>query len=648
MNTLHSPFGAPRKELINGLQKGVVVLLFVLLLSFVGMYMLMTINLERQNAQQEKLSAFFELVHSAEEHWLEWLLAGDSQIFNENGPQSSSPSHLHQMLVSEYRLIESNIDDFGAMDGVDLAGSLVLLNTLSQRELDSSPLLEKERIAAYFSFKGLEALDDRLLQISVDLDYQRQIFIERLIWVPVAIFLLIVIVVLLLASRLARQLRSGFISLHYVLDHRKHGHVSILAPRNVVDEFTDLSHLVDNELASRDFDLNQQEESLNLIEKALSQVDVPFLVTNHEGDVVWLSAGAERLWFRNTALFESLFGIDSGLDDPIGERVSDSILLSDQALRLKLSDGIYWLSVGRFISESGAEPDNLQRIISIQIKSEMAEFDVLHHSLKLIEQDVWNAPIRILRADSPYAGFAKSLEVVRRKVVRLFDSLNAASVQTNNLEKITKLQQIAYLIDEKTNHNEQLVNDVIAIEEIPFEGLQVELNDMAWLSEQVRDSLILGYELVLQRLALVEKDLSSDVFLLADVDRCLNEVRAGVLSSLAATEGESEKIRHRFAIDVEHDISKVQDQIEAMKSMAASTLSLLESDRSVGVARLDRARESINEMVERIHSLMAKTTSNISEAAIDVSLDDAPLDDAPLKESNDEWDEWGEFEYFRF
>jgi hypothetical protein len=68
-----------------------------------------------------------------------------------------------------------------------------------------------------------------------------------------------------------------------------------------------------------------------------------------------------------------------------------------------------------------------------------------------------------------------------------------------------------------------------------------------------------------------------------------------------------------------------------MKSMAASTLSLLESDRSVGVARLNRARESINEMIEQIHGLMTKTASSISEDTIyDVSIE----------ESNDEWDEF--------
>ncbi|WP_421855239.1 hypothetical protein [Marinomonas sp.] len=628
MNTQHSPFGAPRKELINGLQKGVVALLFLLLLAFTSMYMLMSINLEKQNVHQEKLSELLGVVHSAEEHWLQWLLVGDRLISNR--AEAPSSSYLHQRLVSEYRLMDSRLSEFELTSGVDVSDSLALLDSFSLKELDSLPLTGEERGAVYSSFEHLEALDDELVQISVSLDYERQLFVERLIWFPVAIFLVLAAIVIMLSVRFGRQLRSGFSSLHHILDHRKHGHTSMLPSRKVIDELTDLGHLIDNELASRDFDLDQQNENLNLIEKTLAKVDEPFFVTNHQGDITWLSAGAERLWFRNTSLFESLFGIDSGLDDPLGERISDSILFSDQDLKLNLSDGVYWLSVHHFASELEDDSSSLQRLVFIQTKAEMAEFNILHHSLKLIEQDVWNAPIRLSRQDSPYADFAKSLEVVRRKVVMLFDALSASSVQTHSLEKITKLQQIASLIDEKTDHNEQSVNDLVVINDAPFEEFKIELNDMVWLSEQVRDSLILGYELVLQRLALVEKDLSSDVFLLGDVDRCLNEVRAGVLASLAATEGESEIIRRRFAVDIEHDISKVQDQIEDMKSMAASTLSLLGSDRSVGLARLDRARESINEMLERIHGLISKTTTSISDGSKDVFI----------KESNDELDEF--------
>jgi hypothetical protein len=629
MNTLHSPFGAPRKELVNGLQKGVVALLFVLLLAFVGMYMLMNTNLDRQSVRQEKLSELLGLVHNAEEHWLQWLLVEDRQAFSaENEP--FSPRYLHQMLVSEYRLIEQHLSAFESMLDVDISASLMLLEELSKKELEAELFTDEEKRIVYATLADLESFNDKLLGVRVNLDYERQLFSERLMWGYLAMFSGIAILILILAARFVRQLRSGFLTLHYVLDHRKRGHVSALPSRNVIDEFTDLSHLVDNELASRDFDLDQQDESLSLIEKALSQVEESFFVTNHQGDIAWLSAGAERLWFRNTSLFESLFGIDSGLDDPIGERVADSILLSEQALKLNLSDGLYWLSVHSFVAETEIEADSRRRFVSIRSKSEMAEFDVLYHSLKLLEQDVWDAPIRVSRQGSPYVSFAKSLEGMRQKVMALFDALNAATMQTNSFEKITKLQQIASLIDEKTAHNGLSVNEVVTVNDTLLNGFQAELNDMAWLSEQVRDSLILGYELILQRLVLVEKDLSSDVFLLGDVERCLNEVRAGVLLSLSATEGESENIRRRFAVDIEHDISKVQEQIEEMKSMSASTLSLLESDRSVGVARLDRARESIAEMMERIHGLMAKTTSSIS---VDTS------EDTLVKKSNDEWNE---------
>ena len=633
MNTPHSPFGAPRKELINSLHKGVVVLLFMLLLAFSGMYVLMSMNLDKQNAHQEKLSELVSLVHSSEEHWLQWLLVGDRIIYSNDGEKEAeapTASQLHQLLLGEYRLMASHLSEFELTSGVDVTAAMDFLDSLALRDLDVVPLNEVERKFAYASFEQIESLDDQLLQISVSLDYERQLFIDRLIWGPIVIFIILALILVLLTVRFGRQLSSGFASLHNILDHRKHGHASILQSRQIIDEFTDLSHLVDNELASRDFDLERQSESLHLIEKALTQVTEPFFITNQQGDIAWLSSGAERLWFRNTSLFESLFGIDSGLDDPLGERVSDSILFSDEDLKLSLSDGVYWLSVHPMATDSEEEA-SLQRLIRIQTKSEMTEFNILHNSLKLIEQDVWNAPIRLSRADSPYVGFAKSLEAMRQKVVGLFEALSSSSVQTHSLEKITKLQQIASLIDEKTDHNENSVNELVTVNETPLEDFKEDLHSVAYLTEQVRDSLILGYELVLQRLALVEKDLSSDVFLLGDVDRCLNEVRAGVLASLAASDGESEKVRHRFAVDLEHDISKVQEQIEGMKSVAASTLSLLESDRSVGVARLDRARESVNEMLERIHGLLSRTApSRLNDASENIIT----------KESNDELDEF--------
>ncbi|WP_137169275.1 hypothetical protein [Marinomonas sp. FW-1] len=628
MNTPHSPFGAPRKELINRLQKGVAALLFMLLLVFSGVYVAISMSLEQQRQEQAKLNELLVLTQSAKEHWLQWLLLGKGDD-GDIARSAMETDDFSQTLQREYGLIESRLPNFLLLADENVSDSLILLDAMIQKEPEQRLLTESERMAAYSSFDQLKAINEKLQQTRVSLDYKHQLFADRLMMGCIAAFILLMAILLILSVRFATQLRTGFSSLQAVLDHYKHSHAHVLPPRNVVDELTDIGHIIDNELASRDFDIRQSQESLELVEKALGKVDEAFFITNHEGDVSWLSAGAGHLWYRNTALFESLFGIDPGLDDPIGERIADSILLCEDSVVLNLSDGMYELKVERLAPDSEEEASRLQCFISIKAKSEMAELEVLHHSLKLMSHDVWDAPIRPLRASSPYASFAKSLELTRQNVISVFDVLNSLSLQTKPVEKVTKLQQIASLIDEKTNHNKASGNDVALVDDSLGDVFQGELNDVVWLSEQIRDSLILGYELVLQRLALVEKDLSSDVFLLGDVERWLNEVRAGVLTSLAATEGESEGVRHRFAVDLQHDISNVQKQIQEMKSMTSSTLSLLESDRSVGVARLDKARVSVNEVLERLHSMIERASISISSVADD---------DNSAEESNSEWE----------
>ncbi|MBJ7536801.1 hypothetical protein [Marinomonas transparens] len=633
MNTPHSSFSAPRKELVSSIQKSLVLFIMLVLVLVFGMYKLMDLNLEHQSKQQDKLSELLYLVQNAEEHWLEWMLVNDGgseggTSFSNNQTLSDS-DHFRQMLLSEYELIDFHLVDFKEVSSIDVSDALGLL----KKEVKIGPFSAQDQDIIYRSFDQLEILDTKLLEVGVRLDYERKLFLERLIWAPIAALVIIVLVAVILSMLFTRRLRTGFSHLHHILDHHKHGHSSIEPQRKVVDEFTDIGHLVDNELSSRGYDIEHRNIRISLIEKALSKVDQPLLVVNNEGDIIWFSAGFEHLWNENASVFESIFGIDAGLDSPMGERVADAVLQSDELLTLGLVDGFYSMGIRGFDGGQSSDQNNLQCLIAINLKSEAAELEVLRKSLALMEQDVWNIPIRVLREDSPYISFAMTLEALRGKVVALFDALNDVKGQTNSSEKITKLQQIASIIDEEINDNNQVVNEVVPVLDVLPNDVQSELNEVAILSQTVRDSLIVGYESVLQRLALVEKDLSSDVFLLDDVDRCLNEVRAGALSSLAATEGESENVRRRFSIDLNHDIDSVQSQIESMKKAASSTLSLLESDRSVGVARLDRARESVDEMIERISELMEKT-SNI----LDSDGEGAEIES--LQQSSDEWDEF--------
>lgn len=595
-----------RKELVGSLKKGVASLLIILLFVLSGLYVFINMTVNEHSRQQREVDELIVVVDGLQENWLQLLLVEEGDVLV---VPSLASAQLHQMMVSEYEFLLGATGDLG----LSFSDSLSLLNKLFQQE-SPYPSTAEDKHLIYAALESLKEAKNALVRINVEVATQQKSFIEQLMWWSLACFFLILLVVIAMATDFIRQLQSGLAGVYYILDHHKHGHALIQPPRKFVDELTDLSHALDIELVSKKNTLNEVSLDLSIAEVAFSKIDGAFFIIDFDGNVAWLSAGAERLWEENRETFESVLGIDSGLDSPKGERVLDSLLLTKSELPLVLFDGMYSLEIDCLAFEVEGESEESEQgfVLSVKPKSEQAEFQVLHHSLKLMEQDIWNAPVRVLRSNSPYEGFARSLEAVRQNVEALFEQVDNVYIGTKSFEKVTKLQQIASLIDVKNNHNITGNNDVIVAAE-SSKVTEAELNDIAWLSEQIRDSLILGYELVLQRLSLVEKDLSSDSLLLVDVDRCLNEVRSGVLSSLSAADGESEKVRRRFAIDLEHDISQVQQQFENMRSVLDSTLSLLGADRSVGLIRLDKARESVSEMIDKIHELTTKMPVNALE-----------------------------------
>jgi len=150
----------------------------------------------------------------------------------------------------------------------------------------------------------------RFSQISVDLDYERQ-FLLKVDWVPVVFFLLIWLLSYVWV-RFGRHYESGFfIVFIIILDRHSMVIVSILAPRNVVDEFTDLSHWLIVNWPQEFFRFDQVgRETLAWLEKALYKVNT-FFVTNHEGDIVWLVQVADSFGLEIICIWVSVC-IDSG------------------------------------------------------------------------------------------------------------------------------------------------------------------------------------------------------------------------------------------------------------------------------------------------------------------------------------------------
>jgi len=259
MNTRHSPFGVPRKKLVSRLYKSLTALLIILALAFFGMHMLTNTSLQQQADQQTKMNELLNAVNDAQALWLQWLLIDDAEIYEAENVIKPMASDLRQALLRDYRLIENHNQDANSVADIDVAETMLFLESLPTEGNDVS-LTSQERRTAYQAMTQLEIMDNEFLRVKVAFDYDRQILSEKLIGYHLALFLFFALAAIFIVVHFARQLNSGFAALHHVFDHHKHRRSANHLPRQVSDEFTDLIHLVDNELFSRHFVFDQQEE----------------------------------------------------------------------------------------------------------------------------------------------------------------------------------------------------------------------------------------------------------------------------------------------------------------------------------------------------------------------------------------------------
>lgn len=601
-----------RKKLTDRIQKSVLLLLMVLLAVSFGLYKLIEHGFDARHTRQGVLLELQNRVKSVESHWLEWLLLESGTPTQIENKVLSTPKSLLSSLSSEYTYIDSQLGSYHKLyhlpESVSVKSSLEVLKTLSMDLGNSYTLSAADKALILTSLRQTKSLYTELVKMEVGLDYEHHQFLVRYsAWVPFFVMAMVGLIIVFLSTLLTRQIQSGFHYLHRILEHHKYRGMAFEPPRHTQDEFSDVGHLLDLELSSKNYDIAHLEKQLNLVGQALSLVDHPFVVVNSDGDIEWVSQGFESLWERHSQEFDSLLGIDVGLDSPIGERLSESVLLSDSDIKLTLGGDVYSLVVHPLESSSEYQ-EGLQALVKIVLKSDATELEILRNSLQLMKQDVWNLPVRVLRKESVYREFSLALESIRLQVMSLLEEAENYSQNTNMYGKITKLQQIKSLFQSTIKNNKLDEMKLVSVSQnVDNEGLVEGLENVSLLSEKVRDSFLVGYESTLQRLELVKKDISSDVMLLEEVSRCLNEVRAGVLSSLAQAQGEDDDIRRRFSIDLNHDIDSVQKQISQMQQTAVSTLTLLEADHGNGLARLERAQASIDDMIEQVENLYKRT-----------------------------------------
>ncbi|MEL0637917.1 hypothetical protein V6259_14220 [Marinomonas sp. TI.3.20] len=602
-----SSINSPRRELISSVQKGVFALLILLVVGAVGLYKFIDLEFGERANNQSTLMTLTAHTHTAERYWFEWLL-------HDKNDATLSSEALSSKLTALYTKIDHQLSLYQRINPksrfLDVKAELSFLSEVrshvAERKQLSSPSLSPPEIKKIYTFiEKTKAQSQELKEQELLLNYRNKTIFDYGEWGPFAVFGLIGLVLFVLSVKLVKQLNKGFQHLHVVLEQHKKGHFTLDRDYHVIDEFTDIGRLFDNELSSREFELSDALGNITLMTLGLSKLGSAFLITNNSGDVKWLSKGFSDLWEKNATLFEPLFEIDPGLDGPLGEQLPERILSGDHDIKLSLSDGRYSLIVETLVEESSKKTSFLLWLAPL---SQAAEIEVLRKSLELMVQGSWQYPIRVLRDDSPFKNFALLLEEIRIGVQGIISVTSALTLESQPDVRVTKLQQIKTLLALKINDNQDSVKSIIPLNtSLPKVAID-ELNDMSSLSRQTHDSLLVGYELLLQQLALVEKDAVGLVQLLDAVDRCLNEVRSGVLSSLSTAKGDSDTARHTFSVDLDHDIDSVQRQIVSMQDMISSTLMLLKSDRSVGVARLNRAKQSVAEISDLMADILKQVT----------------------------------------
>ncbi|MGR0277867.1 hypothetical protein ACUM5Y_02335 [Marinomonas dokdonensis] len=589
MNQNNTNYNVPRKPLVHTFYKAAL-LMAVLFAIVMGLsYHQANNQLHQMDIRQKQIADLSLQLNRIEGYLLDIVFA----------PETSADltAKTNASFLTALSLVKDRITVYDVLPIADVDELFAFLAAFTEENHDFSDLSAPQRETLNARFHDVKTLLLRLSQESQSLVLQRQQLMKQgWLWLA-GLWAVLVVILGLVVSSLRGRLTQGIANLHYIVERHKHKEYRLELDQKIQDEFSDFGLSLAHELTSRDIQLNQQAEQLERIEQAFSVMPLPMLVTNDKGDVEWLSSGFETLWQTNTRELEELLMVDAGLDSIRGESISQELLGMNS--KVKLKDGSYTLSVSSLDSKTQA------CCITLVPHYELAELQVLHKSVMLMTQDIWSAPIRLLRKDSVYYELSVGLEALRIKGVSVLADVNFARENQLGYEEFTKLQQIATYIQAQNIDNESSQQEKMPVVLQQTGESHRDLSEMAELSEQIKDVVLLGYESTLQKLALSEQDRLAHHDLLDEVERCLSEVRLGVLHSLQATENEGELIRQRFSKDLNHDIDTVQERILLMKAKSQESLPLLATDRQISRERLNTAQADVEELLALVHKLLA-------------------------------------------
>ncbi|WP_438467280.1 hypothetical protein [Marinomonas sp. PE14-40] len=393
------------------------------------------------------------------------------------------------------------------------------------------------------------------------------------------------------------------------------------------DEFRDIFFHLQQLKESNLVHAHVVERDKSLLEHYFQNIQEPCLALNSDRRYVFCNQLFELVWSEYQAEIESSL---CDFEEPSLELVDIKISEtkgSESLPPLFRFNGLAYTFNEEEIFEEGRL---IGYLLTFTPVSDELEYEAVTKLVSLMSNDVWNAPVRVMREESKVAALAAQLEKIRLSVtslVNLFDGMTVAEEK----QKITSLKEVGELVimlsesladananlaKQASELTEEEPDDVFEAKDVldfePIQGAVFELrqkveNSIFFASQLgkkntdslqgLESNLLLGYENLNQSLTIVHKGIEASVTALQDSSDCMSEVKVAVLNAIV-NKDESEievDALQSIAVDLSHDIDTVSQMLQDSLAQEKESLAILESDIESCQERSIKAKNAIQE-----------------------------------------------------
>lgn len=638
-----------RNNLVTFMTRAVVALVLWICLVVTGLFFFITEESNKKITADQQVELMMEQLNELQLEAL-GLFIYASDIVPHNEADVEALSKKEQVLqarlaaeLDEMTSIYQEIEGFPVI-ALDI-DALLNMKDISQKTAIVDDFQEKLALArsVLHEFKWLKKQE---YLVSFEL-FQRLILIAAL-----STLICVVLIFILIRKRLSLGLESilGLVKKYH------HKQYSYIPDWHHNDEFREIFFHLQQLKESSLVNANVINRDKRLLEYYFQNIQEPCLALNTDRRFVFCNKLFELVWSEyQVELESSLCEHDDPTLELIDIKVAD-IQGNERIPHLFRFDGLaYSLSEEEIFEES--------RLIGYLLKfspvSEELEYEAVTKIVSLMAQDVWDAPIRVMREESRVGALATQLEKIRLSVINLLNLFNGMTLD-QEAQKVTSLKDISELIislseslkvaQSELEEGERLAEERLLVEaerentiaSLDFEPIKTVVSELRQkvetnifngskltsqsdeLISDIESSLLLGYENLNQSLTIVYKGMESSVSALQSSSDSMSEVKVALLNTIVdkGDEGVGEDKLQSVVIDLSHDIDTVSQLLQESLLQEKDTLSSLPDDIEVCQSRMAQVKSVMQEFSEKNKEveLVSQSESMMKEV---FSLDDA-------------------------